>query len=65
MFCVERFFSKFLIQRNSVENIFKPNVLQQLLGRRKRHIGNIDDMLALELDSGIANIVYEWKCRDA
>ena len=32
-----RFFSKFLIPRNSVENIFKPNILQTLLsGRKKR-----------------------------
>jgi len=32
------FFSKFLIERNSVENIFKPNILQTLLGRKKREI---------------------------
>ena len=34
-----RFWSKFLIERNSVGNIFKPNILQTLLGgRKKRHV---------------------------
>ena len=37
-----RFFSKFLIQRNTVENIFKPNILQTLLGRRRRDIAEVE-----------------------
>ena len=32
------FFSRFLIPRNSVTNIFKPNLLQAFLGRRKRAV---------------------------
>ena len=36
------FFSKFLIQRNTVENIFKPNILQTLLGRKKRDIVGVE-----------------------
>ena len=34
-----RFFSKFLFPRNTVTNIFKPNLLQTFLGRRRRAVG--------------------------
>ena len=48
-----RFFSKFLIQRNTVENIFKPNILQTLLGRRRRDIrGDILEQLRLSPGEG-------------
>ena len=48
-----RFFSKFLIQRNTVENIFKPNILQTLLGRRRRDIrGDIVEQLRLPPGEG-------------
>ena len=33
-----RFFSKFLFPRNTVTNIFKPNLIQTFLGRRKRDV---------------------------
>jgi hypothetical protein len=45
-----RFWSKFLVERNTVENIFKPNLLQSLLGRRRREVPG--DRPALQVPAG-------------
>eukprot|EP00090_Calanus_glacialis_P012634 TRINITY_DN21236_c0_g1_i1.p1 TRINITY_DN21236_c0_g1~~TRINITY_DN21236_c0_g1_i1.p1 ORF type:complete len:129 (+),score=31.75 TRINITY_DN21236_c0_g1_i1:24-410(+) len=50
------FWSKFLIPRNSVGNIFQPNILQTLLsGRKRREVGR---------EVEISNLVSELNTND-
>ena len=47
-----RFWSKYLIQRNTAENILKPNILQTLLsGRKRREAGMEEEMSDNMVDS--------------
>merc|ERR1719277_525307 len=57
------FWSKYLIQRNSAENIMKPNILQTLLnGRKKRDVEELDaEMLDNSLDAVEDNLQERTK----
>eukprot|EP00090_Calanus_glacialis_P007214 TRINITY_DN15669_c0_g1_i1.p1 TRINITY_DN15669_c0_g1~~TRINITY_DN15669_c0_g1_i1.p1 ORF type:complete len:168 (-),score=30.44 TRINITY_DN15669_c0_g1_i1:73-516(-) len=50
------FWSKYLIQRNSAENIMKPNILQTLLsGRKKRDAGMEEELNDNTVDTKDSN----------